>query len=144
MFSATLISGKSARSCQITWMPSARAVAGLSPSIGRPSNSIVAPGSGRWTPLTTLMSVLLPQPFSPARQMTSPRRTSKRTSSSASTPPKRLDTCSSRSSTSASGSGARFDEGRAVTFAPCARWVEGAPGARPGALERRDSTETAA
>src|SRR5689334_481611 len=44
----------------------------------------------------TLMSVLLPLPFSPARQCTSPRPTEKDTSSSARTPPKRTDTCSKR------------------------------------------------
>src|SRR5579863_6588274 len=42
----------------------------------------------------TLISVLLPLPFSPARQCTSPRPTEKDTSSSARTPPKRTDTCS--------------------------------------------------
>src|SRR5450755_325203 len=44
----------------------------------------------------TLMSVLLPHPFSPARQCTSPRLTENDTSSSARTPPKRTDTCSKR------------------------------------------------
>src|SRR6516225_7600180 len=44
----------------------------------------------------TLISVLLPLPFSPARQCTSPRPTENDTSSSARTPPKRTDTCSKR------------------------------------------------
>src|SRR5271170_6824756 len=42
------------------------------------------------------MRVLLPLPFSPARQCTSPRPTENDTSSSARTPPKRTDTCSKR------------------------------------------------
>src|SRR5271154_2297057 len=41
-----------------------------------------------------LISVLLPQPFSPARQSTSPVITSNLTSSSALTPPNCLETCS--------------------------------------------------
>src|SRR5271155_3475142 len=41
-----------------------------------------------------LISVLLPQPFSPARQSTSPVITSNLTLSSARTPPNCLETCS--------------------------------------------------
>src|SRR5271166_1081822 len=53
----------------------------------------------------TLMSVLLPLPFSPARQCTSPRPTENDTSSSARTPPKRTDTCSKRIASEAGAEG---------------------------------------
>src|SRR3982751_4363440 len=119
MFSATDISGNSARSCQITWMPRARAVAGLSPTIERPSNSMAAPGSGWCTPLMILIRVLLPQPFSPARHRTSPRRISKRTSSRAFTPPNCLEMCSSCSS----GPPAMLDRAGAVMAVRVARLV---------------------
>jgi hypothetical protein len=49
------------------------------------------PGCGDSTPETILISVDLPEPFSPTRQWTSPARTSMSTSRSACTPPKTLD-----------------------------------------------------
>src|SRR5258708_6471896 len=75
----------------MTWMPSAFAKAGVIPACGLPSTSISVPGSGQWTPETSLISVDLPDPFSPTRQWTSPAITSQSTPSSATTPPKRLD-----------------------------------------------------
>src|SRR5882724_12020717 len=52
--------------------------------------TIWPPGSGAQTPEMILISVLLPEPFSPTRQWISPSRRSKSTPSSAWTPPKRL------------------------------------------------------
>ena len=46
MFSATDISGNRARSCQITWMPSSCARAGVRCPSVLPSNSMTAPASG--------------------------------------------------------------------------------------------------
>ena len=54
------------------------------------------PGRARCTPATSLISVDLPQPFSPTRQCTSPGSTSQSIRSSAITPPKRLLTPVSR------------------------------------------------
>src|SRR3954470_12599120 len=49
------------------------------------------PGSGASTPEMTLISVDLPDPFSPTRQCTSPTSRVRSTSRSACTPPKRFD-----------------------------------------------------
>src|SRR3954471_19911750 len=49
------------------------------------------PGSGASTPEMTLISVDLPDPFSPTRQCTSPTSSVRSTSRSACTPPKRFD-----------------------------------------------------
>src|SRR4051794_36281032 len=49
------------------------------------------PGSGAWTPEMILISVDLPDPFSPTRQCTSPASSVMSTSRSACTPPKRLE-----------------------------------------------------
>ena len=56
---------------------------------GWPSRRSV-PLSGRWAPPSTLISVLLPAPFSPTRARTSPRRNSSDTSFNAWTPGNRL------------------------------------------------------
>src|SRR5215217_7896202 len=50
------------------------------------------PSSGLYTPVITLIRVLLPAPFSPTRARTSPGRSSKETSSRARTPGNRLVT----------------------------------------------------
>src|SRR3979411_2474071 len=49
------------------------------------------PGSGGSTPEMILISVDLPEPFSPTRQCTSPTSSVRSTSRSACTPPKRFD-----------------------------------------------------
>src|SRR5690606_8780697 len=81
----------------------------------------------------TLMSVLLPEPFSPARQCTSPGITSKETPFSAWTPPKvTLTSLSDRR-----GRGAAAAPGTAVAMSYplslASRWA-GRPPARPGAV----------
>src|SRR3954447_3763574 len=96
-FSATERLGKRERSWKMTWTPSSLARAGVRFSTGWPSNSIRPPGSGWWTPATSLIRVDLPQPFSPTRQCTSPGSTSQSTRSRAVTPVKRLVTPTRRS-----------------------------------------------
>src|SRR6185436_17238130 len=75
--------------------PAARASRGPAKWTGRPS-STTRPASGAWSPARILPSVLLPAPFSPQRAWHDPRRTSKLTPSSASTPGKALLTRSKR------------------------------------------------
>ena len=67
---------------------------GVSAAWGVPASE-TSPLSARCTPLSTLMTVLLPDPFSPARQRTSPGAIPNDTRSSACTPPNRLDTARS-------------------------------------------------
>src|SRR2546427_693133 len=57
----------------------------------------MAPPLGRWTPAIALSSVLFPAPLGPITAIASPAETSKLTSSTAVTPPKRFDTCSTLS-----------------------------------------------
>ncbi len=90
IFSSTVRLGKSERSWKITWMPSARACCGVRAACATPSMTISAPGSGAWTPVRILISVDLPDPFSPTRQCTSPRPTDHSIASSATVPPNRL------------------------------------------------------
>src|SRR5450759_1109737 len=71
-------------------MPSEIACQGVSRAKAWPS-IVMVPESGVSTPLITLISVDLPEPFSPTRQCTSPGRTSKVTLSRAATPPKLFD-----------------------------------------------------
>src|SRR3954452_814644 len=56
-----------------------------------PEMAIRPPGSGASTPEMILISVDLPEPFSPTRQCTSPTSSVRSTSRSACTPPKRFD-----------------------------------------------------
>src|SRR3970282_1803658 len=70
--------------------PWSSASRGESKSTGRPARR-TAPAVGRWTPATTLTSVDLPAPLSPQRARTSPSRTARETSLSASTAPKRIE-----------------------------------------------------
>src|SRR6266571_6562805 len=56
-------------------------------AVSLPSRRML-PASGRCAPASTLMSVLLPAPFSPSRARTSPARSSKSTPRSACTPGK--------------------------------------------------------
>src|SRR5438270_4196239 len=72
-------------------MPHAVDCTGFRCGYSRPSMTIRPPGSGRRTPEMILISVDLPDPFSPTRQCTSPARNARSTSRSATTPPKRLE-----------------------------------------------------
>src|SRR5438093_7526066 len=72
-------------------MPSAWARRGEPMTTGRPSIEI-SPESPRYAPLRIFISVDLPAPFSPTSTCTSPRRRSKSTRSSATTPGNRLHT----------------------------------------------------
>src|SRR5262245_48775673 len=72
-------------------MPSRRARTG-SLSVMSCSRTSSVPASGWWAPVTTLMSVDLPAPFSPTRACTSPGRRSKETPLSACTPANDLRT----------------------------------------------------
>ncbi len=76
----------------MTCTPWATAVRGVRRAVRRWSSTVISPpGSGCSTPEMILMSVDFPLPFSPARQCSSPRRTSKSTSRNAWTPAKRLE-----------------------------------------------------
>ncbi len=87
----TLMSGSTARSWYTVAMPRSSASRGDENWTGWPSMSI-APRSGWKTPDRILMSVDLPAPLSPRRQLTSPARTDSETVSRAMTRPKSLDT----------------------------------------------------
>src|SRR5207247_6457645 len=58
------------------------------------------PASGRWKPAMILISVDLPAPLSPSSPRTSPLRRWRLTSRRAVTGPKRLETCSTRRTSS--------------------------------------------
>ena len=75
----------------MTWMPQAVDWTGFRCGYSRPSMTMRPPGSGCSTPEMILISVDLPEPFSPTRQWTSPARKDRSTSRSATTPPKRLE-----------------------------------------------------
>src|SRR6478609_3426050 len=64
---------------------------GVSFGYSSPEMTIRPPGSGASTPEMILISVDLPDPFSPTRQCTSPTSSVRSTSRSACTPPKRFD-----------------------------------------------------
>ena len=85
------ISGIIARSWYTVAIPLARASRGESNSTGSPSNRY-SPSLGLCTPERVLMSVDLPAPLSPSRQVTSPARTNIDTSWRAITDPKYLET----------------------------------------------------
>src|SRR6185312_4321095 len=70
-------------------MPAASASRGERGWIGRPATR-TSPASRGWTPVRTLIRVLLPAHFSPIRAWTSPARAAKATPSSAVTPGNRL------------------------------------------------------
>ena len=70
-------------------MPWERPARGDDSTTGEPLRRIV-PESGWYNPQSIAASVLLPAPFSPSNVCTSPGRTSKSTSSFASTPGKRF------------------------------------------------------
>src|ERR671922_142579 len=80
-------------------MPSDRAWSTDRSSVSSPL-TISRPSSGFWKPEMILMSVDLPAPLSPSRPSTSPRRKCRLMSRSAVTGPKRLATCSTRSTSS--------------------------------------------
>src|SRR5262245_60912390 len=71
-------------------MPNPSASLGERGLISTPSSRTVPPSRGK-TPVSTLINVLLPAPFSPIRAWTSPRRTVKSTRCNAFTPGKDLD-----------------------------------------------------
>src|SRR5262249_47057201 len=73
-----------------TWIPRRVDSTGVRWVSASPAMTIWPPASGAQTPEMILISVLLPEPFSPTRQWISPSRRSKSTPSSAWTPPKRL------------------------------------------------------
>src|SRR3982074_1167821 len=72
-------------------MPQCVGRTGFSFGYSWPEMAIRPPGSGASTPEMILISVDLPEPFSPTRQCTSPASSVRSTSRSACTPPKRLD-----------------------------------------------------
>src|SRR5690242_20445244 len=72
-------------------MPDAVDCTGFRCGCSRPSMMMRPPGSGRSTPEMILMSVDLPEPFSPTRQCTSPADNERSTSRKATTPPKCLE-----------------------------------------------------
>src|SRR5499427_8182677 len=72
-------------------MPSQATLCGLKPVMSVPSNS-TTPSLGGIRPVMPLKSVVLPAPLGPISAKTSPRRTSKLTSSTAVRPPNRLVT----------------------------------------------------
>src|SRR5918993_4113567 len=76
-------------------MPSERASAGVMCGTARPC-TVSVPASGRSAPVTILISVDLPAPFSPTRACTSPARSSKVTPLSARTPAKVFEIDSAR------------------------------------------------
>ena len=86
-FSATVRVGARAKCWYTMPIPSCRASAGLRMRAGRPSTSI-EPSSGSSIPLTMLISVDLPAPFSPRIARISPRRTSSEIPAFAVTPGK--------------------------------------------------------
>src|ERR1044071_3732412 len=75
----------------MTWMPQAVDCTGFRCGCSRPSMTMRPPGSGWSTPAMILISVDLPDPFSPTRQCTSPAGKDKSTLRSATTPPKCLE-----------------------------------------------------
>src|SRR5256714_6241661 len=72
-------------------MPQCVERTGFSFGYSLPKMAIRPPGSGDSTPEMILISVDLPEPFSPTRQCTSPTSSVRSTSRSACTPPKRFD-----------------------------------------------------
>src|SRR5690348_5117087 len=70
---------------------------GRTPASERPSKRM-SPSSRRALPAMSENSVVLPAPFAPISPQISPASTAKVTSRTASTPPKRFETCSSSSS----------------------------------------------
>src|SRR5574341_438341 len=87
MFSATVKVGTRLRSWWTTLIPATNASRGLRKRTSLPFNCMV-PSSGRITPETILMRVLLPAPFSPNKACTSPWRSVSETQSRALTPGK--------------------------------------------------------
>src|SRR6266576_4728532 len=72
-------------------MPQCVERTGFSFGYSLPEMAIRPPRSGSSTPEMTLISVDLPEPFSPTRQCTSPASSVRSTSRSACTPPKHFE-----------------------------------------------------
>src|SRR5690349_127873 len=89
-------------------MPRRQMRSGLRCSIDLPSKRI-SPASGLLWPAISENNVVLPAPFAPSKPQISPALTSRLTSRTAATPPKRLDTLRS-SSSGTSGSCATSSE----------------------------------
>src|SRR6266850_4287584 len=85
-------------------MPAFRASRGEVKRTGSPSTASV-PSSGGWTPERVLMSVDLPAPLSPSRQLISPARTARETPSRATTAPKYFEMLRASRSGGPSGEG---------------------------------------
>src|SRR5215207_2668232 len=90
-FWATLRSGIRLISWYMVLIPAACASRGSAKETSPPLKR-TCPSSGLYTPVMTLIRVDFPAPFSPTRACTSPSRSSKETSSRASTPGNRLVT----------------------------------------------------
>src|SRR6266508_1521505 len=71
--------------------PAAWASSGRLKDTGSPAY-LISPASGEYTPVSSLMRVDFPAPFSPTRACTSPATSANDTSSSASTPGNRFET----------------------------------------------------
>ena len=82
MFSATVRFGNRLKSWKITLIPAAAAELGVIRPCASPPKRMT-PSSWRSTPTSTLMSVDLPDPFSPARHTASPGAIAMSTPSSA-------------------------------------------------------------
>ena len=89
MFSATSMVGIVDSSWYSATTPARPAARTLANSTVPPSRRI-SPASGAWMPVSTLMSVDLPAPFSPRSAWISPERTESRAPSRACTPSKRF------------------------------------------------------
>jgi hypothetical protein len=90
MFSATERFGSRCTSWYTVEMPAACACAGPLNDTWSPA-SVMVPASMPYTPVSALMSVDLPAPFSPMSECTSPGNIRKSTSSSALTPGKVIE-----------------------------------------------------
>src|SRR5699024_28048 len=90
----------------MTRTPLRRASRGVRSSSSSPS-SMTVPASSSCAPAITLVSVDLPDPFSPTRAWMVPRRSRKETSSSARTVPKVFVTASTRTASSGSTASGR-------------------------------------
>ena len=86
MFSSTVSRGKIRVSWKVRPMPAANTLSGAGLVIAWSPNQ-TWPSSGRWYPVMTLNSVVLPEPFGPIRPATVPSSTAIVAPFSAWTPP---------------------------------------------------------
>ena len=130
----------------MTWMPQCVERTGFKCGYSLPAIAIRPPGSGACTPEMILISVDLPEPFSPTRQCTSPASSVRSTLRSAWTPPKRFempDISRNGAKVSVSNSVKVVLEDSAAGCAPAVCHRPDARGhgnaARPGACPERDA-----